>query len=831
MMPFAVGAHPQFVLQHPHHQIPMQQLTLLHPMAHHGGHGASSAKKSLHALQPILPRPSFGLVGMNMPVLPAGKTFAQLPPGVAMTNLSMMSASSGATTTSGNATTSPSLSTAASSPSMLSSSAPATPAAMASPVPTTSPTGQQTTPSPLPPQPSANAKHSAGTARHPSNNTSSSGAAPMSLSRSTSGSALSSSSSPPLASASSPPLVSMQVSTNGSPPPAPPPPPPMIILSSQGMPLSTLNRNVQLAPKYLPILPLHGPGSFGGAVKSAPMSLSTHMQLMNGATSTAAAAASGSSGSLMLAPGIRATSTAEAKMIASAASAAAAAGTSTVAPSSVQPTMIERPVSGPGSYVNGRQTSPPPSPAGRKVKPSLVAVHKLRIGEWERSANFLGEICAKFYYAKRKIAWEIMALGLMAKIEFVFSDLVSLEFYMPLDGPSILTVRLQSSPKFFGEVNPRPGRNIQWAEAEDFTGGSASNLETHVLSFPKGSLVKHYERLLTIDSRMREVVKLVSSAQDVAQIASTAASSHSPTLQAPSSLSASMPSPSLKLAAEPAPASSYLCKSCICASSYHASATAMAFSEASQSLTSPLKTSSSAMLTLSPASSSHPASATSSVGALTSPLRTSSSAMVTLSSASAPSPPTHDSSSTSSHFDGQSLHDLHDHQHHHHSHHQTHHHQHSTVDANDTNMQSSSSSSSSELSSQLLSFDSSSCSATTGMEGLYPLPLLFSSLSSSSSHGVSPMATDPPPFSTCSSSSLSSASSSSPLSPSSPFGMMMMTDAMTVSSSASSPLHLAGPPSPEMDFRSSRAMLDLPDSLMAFDLESLSSSLVSSDST
>jgi hypothetical protein len=52
---------------------------------------------------------------------------------------------------------------------------------------------------------------------------------------------------------------------------------------------------------------------------------------------------------------------------------------------------------------------------------------------------------------------EIMALGLMAKIEFVFSDLVSLEFYMPLDGPSILTVRLQSSPKFFGEVNPRPG--------------------------------------------------------------------------------------------------------------------------------------------------------------------------------------------------------------------------------------------------------------------------------------------------------------------------------------------------------------------------------------
>jgi hypothetical protein len=60
--------------------------------------------------------------------------------------------------------------------------------------------------------------------------------------------------------------------------------------------------------------------------------------------------------------------------------------------------------------------------------------------------------------------------------------------------------------------------------------------------------------------------------------------------------------------------------------------------------------------------------------------------------------------------------------------------------------------------------------------------------------------------------------------------MMMMTDAMTVSS-ASSPLHLAGPPSPEMDFRSSRAMLDLPDSLMAFDLESLSSSLVSSDST
>jgi hypothetical protein len=146
----------------------------------------------------------------------------------------------------------------------------------------------------------------------------------------------------------------------------------------------------------------------------------------------------------MLAPGIRATSTAEAKMIASAASAAAAAGTSTVASSGhSQPTMTEHRQAngGSGSYHNGRQTSPPPSPAGRKVKPSLVPVLKLRIGEWERTANFLGEICAKFYYSKRKIVWCVsLAWAQLNLMVVVVQHVLTLSGDNTLTGRSWLSV-------------------------------------------------------------------------------------------------------------------------------------------------------------------------------------------------------------------------------------------------------------------------------------------------------------------------------------------------------------------------------------------------------
>ena len=142
-----------------------------------------------------------------------------------------------------------------------------------------------------------------------------------------------------------------------------------------------------------------------------------------------------------------------------------------------------------------------------KIKPSLIPALKLSVGKWERKSTFLGEVCAKFYYSKKKIVWEIMTLGLMAKMEIEFADIVGLEFLMPAEGTSTLTVQVKKPPRYFGEINPRPGKNIQWTESTDFTGGFGNTNTRHTLTFPKGSLQKHYEKLLSCDNRIKELAK------------------------------------------------------------------------------------------------------------------------------------------------------------------------------------------------------------------------------------------------------------------------------------------------------------------------------------
>ncbi|XP_024519809.1 uncharacterized protein LOC9648013 [Selaginella moellendorffii] len=83
----------------------------------------------------------------------------------------------------------------------------------------------------------------------------------------------------------------------------------------------------------------------------------------------------------------------------------------------------------------------------------------------KRSAANEGEIVAKFYYAKRRLIWEILERGLMNKME------------------------------------------IQWG---DVTGLHASLSEgtEHTLRFACGVLNKHFERLMKYDERLRSISTL-----------------------------------------------------------------------------------------------------------------------------------------------------------------------------------------------------------------------------------------------------------------------------------------------------------------------------------
>nr|XP_010938291.1 uncharacterized protein LOC105057391 [Elaeis guineensis]XP_010938292.1 uncharacterized protein LOC105057391 [Elaeis guineensis] len=153
-------------------------------------------------------------------------------------------------------------------------------------------------------------------------------------------------------------------------------------------------------------------------------------------------------------------------------------------------------------------------PIPMKWKASNFPASKLKIGSWERKSTNEGDIVAKFYYAKRKLVWEILEERLKQKLEIQWTDISAIRARFTQDQPGILEVELRQQPVFFNEVNPQPRKHTNWEACSDFTGGNATSYRRHYLEFPEGILEKHYERLLRSDGRLLTLSQNVFASHD-----------------------------------------------------------------------------------------------------------------------------------------------------------------------------------------------------------------------------------------------------------------------------------------------------------------------------
>lgn len=138
-----------------------------------------------------------------------------------------------------------------------------------------------------------------------------------------------------------------------------------------------------------------------------------------------------------------------------------------------------------------------------KLKAANFPASKLRIGTWECTSRYDGDLVAKCYYAKRKLVWEVLESGLKSKMEVQWSDISALKAIFPEDQPAVFDIELSRRPLFFREINPQPRKHTLWQSTADFTDGQAEICRHHSVQFPVGVLNRHFEKLLQCDVRLK----------------------------------------------------------------------------------------------------------------------------------------------------------------------------------------------------------------------------------------------------------------------------------------------------------------------------------------
>lgn len=140
-----------------------------------------------------------------------------------------------------------------------------------------------------------------------------------------------------------------------------------------------------------------------------------------------------------------------------------------------------------------------------KLKASNFSGLLLRIGTWEFVSKHEGDLVGKFYYAKRKLVWEILDNRLKSKIEIQWSDIASLQATFQEKQPDVLEIEVSRPPLFFKEIDPQPKKHTLWQATTDFTGGQATNYKHHYLKSASGLLARHFDKLLQCDARLKKL--------------------------------------------------------------------------------------------------------------------------------------------------------------------------------------------------------------------------------------------------------------------------------------------------------------------------------------
>uniref|UniRef100_A0A7N0VJ48 TRF2/HOY1 PH-like domain-containing protein n=1 Tax=Kalanchoe fedtschenkoi TaxID=63787 RepID=A0A7N0VJ48_KALFE len=141
-----------------------------------------------------------------------------------------------------------------------------------------------------------------------------------------------------------------------------------------------------------------------------------------------------------------------------------------------------------------------------KLKASNFGACFLKIGKWQRVKRFEGDLVAKCYFAKKKLVWEVLEGALKSKIEMQWCDIMGIRAQVqdPYQ-PGILEIELSQPPMFYHESDPKPRKHTCWQPCPDFTGGQALAIRRHYVTFPPGTLDRHYKKLLQCDKRLSEL--------------------------------------------------------------------------------------------------------------------------------------------------------------------------------------------------------------------------------------------------------------------------------------------------------------------------------------
>ncbi|KAG8072726.1 hypothetical protein GUJ93_ZPchr0006g41454 [Zizania palustris] len=143
--------------------------------------------------------------------------------------------------------------------------------------------------------------------------------------------------------------------------------------------------------------------------------------------------------------------------------------------------------------------------AGERMKASNFPANFLKIGTWEYTSQYEGDLVAKCYFAKHKLVWEVLDAGLKRKIEIQWSDITALKATCPENGIGTLDLVLNRPPIFFKETDPQPRKHTLWQAASDFTGGQASLNRRHILQCPSILLSKNFEKIIQCDERLNQL--------------------------------------------------------------------------------------------------------------------------------------------------------------------------------------------------------------------------------------------------------------------------------------------------------------------------------------
>ena len=118
-----------------------------------------------------------------------------------------------------------------------------------------------------------------------------------------------------------------------------------------------------------------------------------------------------------------------------------------------------------------------------------LAVSRLTIGTWNLVSKHDEHILLSFYWAERKLVWEVLHAGVVRKMEVGFEDVVeaALSSSGPED-PERLVLELARPPRFFKEQMTVAGgaKQANYVYTTDFTSGQASQVSRHILYFAAG---------------------------------------------------------------------------------------------------------------------------------------------------------------------------------------------------------------------------------------------------------------------------------------------------------------------------------------------------------